>query len=262
MNSGDTKISINEKLNDNLEAMAQALYDYWFVQFDFPNENGKPYKSSGGKMVWSKALKREIPEGWKTYCIRDIVSVAQKGITPSYCDSSKVLVINQKCVRNGRVSFDEARYHNQTTKRVKLSERQLTKFDTLVNSTGVGTLGRVGLFVNTENDLVVTDSHIMRLSPKIEICLPTILFMTVYRYEPYLLASATGSTGQAELDKGILLDNIKVALPDIKTQESFEHQVQQIFVRARYLLKENKKLGSQRDFLLPLLMNGQVQVKL
>ena len=69
----DQKIALNRQLNDNLEAMAQALYDYWFVQFDFPDENGKPYKSSGGKMVWNEVLNREIPRGWSCGQLGDII---------------------------------------------------------------------------------------------------------------------------------------------------------------------------------------------
>ena len=64
LSSLDSKIELNNKINKELESMAKTLYDYWFVQFDFPDENGKPYKSSGGKMVYNQELKREIPEGW------------------------------------------------------------------------------------------------------------------------------------------------------------------------------------------------------
>ena len=248
-------------INDNLEAMAQALYDYWFVQFDFPDENGKPYKSSGGKMVWNEQLKREIPEGWLPYSVRDIVTTSHKGITPSYCEKSEVLVLNQKCVRNGKASLDEARFHNQEAKRIAIEERALKPFDTLVNSTGAGTLGRVGLFVRSSHAFTVTDSHMVRLCAKRSVCLPTILYLLVYKYEPYLLASATGSTGQAELDKGILLENIKVALPSTDTQARFEKIARSCFVKIAVLTEENKTLTKQRDFLLPLLMNGQVRVR-
>ena len=71
----DQKIALNRAINDNLEAIAKQLYDYWFVQFDFPNEEGKPYKSSGGKMVWNEKLKREIPEGWRDGCFSDIANI-------------------------------------------------------------------------------------------------------------------------------------------------------------------------------------------
>ena len=78
----DRKIRLNEQINQNLEAMAKQLYDYWFVQFDFPNEDGKPYKSSGGEMVWNEKLKRDIPASWKTKVIEDIADV-YNGATPS-----------------------------------------------------------------------------------------------------------------------------------------------------------------------------------
>ena len=77
LSSIDQKIALNRAINDNLEAMAKQLYDYWFVQFDFPNEEGKPYKSSGGKMAWNEKLKREIPEGWEVVSIGDILDKVQ-----------------------------------------------------------------------------------------------------------------------------------------------------------------------------------------
>ena len=78
----DDKIELNKKISRELEAMAKELYDYWFVQFDFPNEQGKPYKSSGGKMVWNETLKREIPEGWEVKKLGDIISKLSSGKRP------------------------------------------------------------------------------------------------------------------------------------------------------------------------------------
>ena len=78
----DAKIKLNCQINDNLEAMAKQLYDYWFVQFDFPNEEGKPYKSSGGAMVWNEKLKREIPQGWSGVSLKDLALTSRNAITP------------------------------------------------------------------------------------------------------------------------------------------------------------------------------------
>lgn len=78
----DSKIELNKRINDNLEAMAKQLYDYWFVQFDFPNEEGKPYKSSGGTMVWNEKLKREIPQGWSGVSLKDLALTSRNAITP------------------------------------------------------------------------------------------------------------------------------------------------------------------------------------
>src|SRR5690554_84872 len=78
----DAKIEVNNKINQELESMAKTLYDYWFVQFDFPDENGKPYKSSGGKMVYNEELKREIPEGWESCLLGDVVLKTGTGLNP------------------------------------------------------------------------------------------------------------------------------------------------------------------------------------
>ena len=94
----DRKICLNRQINDNLEAMAKQLYDYWFVQFDFPNEEGKPYKSSGGAMVWNEKLKREIPKGWNTVVIGDILDkypATKRYETKEYLPQGKYPIIDQ-----------------------------------------------------------------------------------------------------------------------------------------------------------------------
>ena len=84
----DKKIKNNNAINVELEGMAKTIYDYWFLQFDFPNEEGKPYKSSGGKMIWNEELKREIPEGWEVKTLEDIENNIVTGKTPSTTDST------------------------------------------------------------------------------------------------------------------------------------------------------------------------------
>ena len=94
----DQKIALNRAINDNLEAMAKQLYDYWFVQFDYPNEEGKPYKSSGGKMVWNEKLKREIPEGWEVLLVGDILDKVQNTprlATNEYMTNGQYPIIDQ-----------------------------------------------------------------------------------------------------------------------------------------------------------------------
>ena len=98
LSSIDQKIALNRAINDNLEAMAKQLYDYWFVQFDFPNEEGKPYKSSGGKMVWNEKLKREIPEGWEVLLVGDILDKVQNTprlVTNEYMTNGLYPIIDQ-----------------------------------------------------------------------------------------------------------------------------------------------------------------------
>ena len=94
----NSKIALNQEINRNLEALARQLYDYWFVQFDFPDENGRPYKSSGGKMVWNEKLKREIPEGWNVEEIGTILGKIKGSIrlqTDEYMSNGKYPIIDQ-----------------------------------------------------------------------------------------------------------------------------------------------------------------------
>ena len=100
----DRKIELNKQINDNLEAMAKQLYDYWFVQFDFPNEEGKPYKSSGGAMVWNEKLKREIPQRWTAAKIKDVAQTYSGGTPTStnseYYDGGNIPWINSGELNN------------------------------------------------------------------------------------------------------------------------------------------------------------------
>ncbi|SDZ07047.1 type I restriction enzyme, S subunit [Nitrosomonas halophila] len=93
LSSIDKKIELNNHINAELEAMAKTLYDYWFVQFDFPDANGKPNKTSGGKMVYNPALKREMPEGWDVKKLVDLASVIRRGISPIYTEEGGIPVL-------------------------------------------------------------------------------------------------------------------------------------------------------------------------
>jgi type I restriction enzyme S subunit len=103
----DSKISLNRAINRNLEALAKQLYDYWFVQFDFPDENGKPYKSSGGKMVWNEVLKREVPEGWEVKDLSTYLSVYVEKISSKDIDSNMKYAPIEVLPRN-KMSFCES----------------------------------------------------------------------------------------------------------------------------------------------------------
>ena len=103
LSSLDSKIELNNRINTELEAMAKTLYDYWFVQFDFPDDNGKPYKTSGGKMVWNDVLKRDIPEGWNCVELSDIanITMGQSPLGESYNEEGKGMIFFQGCTDFG-----------------------------------------------------------------------------------------------------------------------------------------------------------------
>lgn len=254
----DKKIELNNRINIELEAMAKTLYEYWFVQFDFPDANGKPYKASGGKMVYNDTLKREIPQDWKVNKLVEITSLIRRGISPKYTEESGTQVLNQKCIRNQKISFEDSRRHQAIMD--DNDERLLKPFDVLVNSTGVGTLGRVAYVKRLAEKKTTVDSHvsIVRANPD-KVC-PRYLAWKLMRYQPVIEAAANGSTGQVELSKSFLED-LDVIIPSGSVAKNFSEFVEPIAISVAKRESENEQLISLRDWLLPMLMNGQVTVK-
>jgi type I restriction enzyme, S subunit len=138
--------------------MAKLLYDCWFVQFEFPNAEGKPYKTSGGKMVWNEELKREIPEGWEVKELADVTSSIMRGISPKYLDEGGICVLNQKCIRDQEIKFEFGRRHDHELKNA--SSKLIQYGGVLVNSKGFGTLGRVAIVKWLQEQVAAVDSHI------------------------------------------------------------------------------------------------------
>ncbi|MGB6293977.1 MAG: restriction endonuclease subunit S [Vibrio anguillarum] len=254
----DKKIELNNRINSELEAMAKTLYGYWFVQFYFPDANGKPYKASGGKMVYNDTLKRVIPEDWKVNKLIEITSLVRRGISPKYTEESGTQVLNQKCIRNQTISFEDSRRHQAIMD--DDDERLLKPFDVLVNSTGVGTLGRVAYVKRLAEKKTTVDSHvsIVRANPD-KVC-PRYLAWKLMRYQPVIEAAANGSTGQVELSKSFLED-LDVIIPSDSVAKKFSEFVEPIALSVAKRESENEQLISLRDWLLPMLMNGQVTVK-
>ncbi len=254
----EDKIDLNNRINTELEAMAKTLYEYWFVQFDFPDANGKPYKASGGKMVYNDTLKREIPQDWKVNKLVEITSLIRRGISPKYTEESGTQVLNQKCIRNQKISFEDSRRHQAIMD--DNDERLLKPFDVLVNSTGVGTLGRVAYVKRLAENKTTVDSHvsIVRANPD-KVC-PRYLAWKLMRYQPVIEAAANGSTGQVELSKSFLED-LDVIIPSGSVAKKFSEFVEPIAISVAKRESENEQLISLRDWLLPMLMNGQVTVK-
>ncbi|OCG78847.1 hypothetical protein A9G42_02230 [Gilliamella sp. Nev6-6] len=254
----DKKIELNNRINAELEAMTKTLYDYWFVQFDFPNEEGKPYKSSGGKMVYNTILKREIPEGWEDKKLLSVTTLIRRGISPKYTDKGGACVLNQKCIRDQRILFEEARrYANILSDN---DERLLIINDIVINSTGVGTLGRVAFVKRLLEPKTTVDSHITIVRANPVNIYPEYLIWTLCRFQYLIESAANGSTGQVELNKSFL-ENFNLALPDIHIQAKFKNFVSPLINKIAVLEQESENLIQLRDFLLPMLMNGQVTVK-
>ena len=241
----DNKIAINRRINDNLEAMAKQLYDYWFVQFDFPNEEGKPYKSSGGAMVWNEKLKREIPEGWNVANVFDELSV-QYGFpfsTELFTeDPTSIPVVR---IRDILVNSVSAYSEEEVDEKYKLQKQDL-----LVGMDG-------NFHMNYWNDNVAyLNQRSVRLRAKSK---STVSIMQAkYDIAPYIKAKelrAKGSTVGHLSDKD-LKELFVLVCPNINFRNKFDSILAEIIENRCEMIE----LTKQRDELLPLLMNGQASV--
>ena len=232
----DKKIQINNQINQELEDMAKTLYDYWFVQFDFPDQNGKPYKSSGGKMVYTPELKREIPEGWGVESVGNLldkVTKAEKiennsiefiGEIPVIDQSQKYIAgftNNEKALlqpQDGHVIFGD---HTRVVKYINFDYAR-------------GADGTQVLISNNENISNVLLYHMI---------------------EDFDLSNY----GYARHFK--FLKEKTVIVPDKEVSSKFETQANVIYEKIKNNIFENQELTQLRDWLLPMLMNGQVKVE-
>ena len=243
--SYDQKIHLNSAINDNLEAMAKQLYDYWFVQFDFPNEEGKPYKSSGGAMVWNEKLKREIPQGWSVANVFDELSV-QYGFpfsTELFTEEpTNIPVVRIRDILENSVS---AYSEEEVDEKYKLQKQDLL-------------IGMDGNFhMNYWNDNVsYLNQRSVRLRAKSK---STVSIMQAkYDIAPYIKAKelrAKGSTVGHLSDKD-LKELFVLVSPNIDFRNKFDSILAEIIENRCEMIE----LTKQRDELLPLLMNGQASV--
>ena len=250
----DTKIELNNSINSELEAMAKTLYDYWFVQFDFPDGNGKPYKSSGGKMVWNEELNREIPEGWENIKLQDLCHKIGDGIhgTPKYVEKSEYSFINGNNLKNGFIQTDNE------TKKVSLEEYE--KYFIPLNENSIllsinGTLGNLAVFTGEKVMLGKSSAYINCKENNRAYCYQ---FLKQEHMPSLFWNIATGST-----IKNLSLDSIKklkILKPNNNLIEHFHLKTKAIDDKRKNIFIENQELASLRDWLLPMLMNGQVTV--
>lgn len=231
----DRKIEINRALNHNLEAMAKQLYDYWFVQFDFPDENGKPYKSSGGKMVWNEKLKREIPQGWKDCKIKDFMRIftGKKDVSKAVPGNYKFFSCAPEAITSNEYIYDG--------------------YAVLVSGNGSYT-GRVG-FYRGKFDLYqrtyacVLDEEVRNF--------PFFYYTLRYLFQPIYSGGKHGSS----IPYIVLGDLSDFCFAFNETIcKKFVDTVTPMFDEQLLRLPEIEKLTKQRHELLPLLMNGQVKV--
>ena len=249
----DKKIELNRRINQNLEAMAKQLYDYWFVQFDFPNEEGKPYKSSGGKMVWNEKLKREIPKGWHASNVCSIADILSGG-TPSKQEPT--------FWNNGTIPFFGPTDYGGSIFQIETAENITAKGLSRCASSlfDVGTIiitarGSIGKMVIVGTPMAMNQSCYALKSKNNEF--EYLFFLTAQLIE-CLKAKGSGSTFKSIISSDIEQSTLCIAPQSFITQ--FGHVVKPIFEKIKGNSFEIATLTKQRDELLPLLMNGQVSV--
>ena len=247
LSSLDDKIALNNRINAKLEQMAKRLYDYWFVQFDFPNEDGKPYKSNGGKMVWNEELKREIPEGWEVKSVFDAADVIY-----GFPYATEPFDENVQ-ESNNPYSIIRIRDILENSISAKTTELVDDKYKTKIGDLLIGMDGYFHMnFWSRDNDYV--NQRIVRIRKKNISTL--ILYHQVLPFIKFKEEKAKGSTVGHLSDKD--MKQIKVLIPNNKNLNvKFDTILSMMMARRQ----ENLKLTAMRDKLLPLLMNGQVVVE-
>ena len=266
----DAKIELNNKINTELEAMAKTLYDYWFVQFDFPDINGKPYKSSGGKMVWHKELKREIPEGWEVDTLSSYIKNDKSGDWGKEQEEGNY---NQKvyCVRGADINGLNGKGELKTPERYILEKnlfKTLDPYDLIVEISGgspVQSTGRLAYI--TEETLHRFDAPIIcsNFCKAVTLQSKYYFYNFVFQWNSIYNAGVLfGYEGKTSGIKNLLFESFVsthyTAIPPIELAEKFYDFLKPIQIKKEKNLKENQELASLRDWLLPMLMNGQVTV--
>lgn len=264
----DDKIELNRKQNETLEAMARAMFKAWFVDFEpvrakmegrwkrgqsLPGMPANLYDLFPDRMVESEL--GEIPEGWGVSALRDVCSYISRGISPKYIDFGGVAVVNQKCIRDFSIDFSKTRRHDASKR--KIDDRLLKLWDVLVNSTGVGTLGRVAQ-VRRLPEAVIVDSHVTVLRAGVEIN-PLYLGLVVGGMQQEIEALAEGSTGQTELSRA-KLGELKILLPNNEVLDGFHDFMKSIFDGASSNQIDSDVLARIRDTLLSELVSGRLRV--
>lgn len=246
------KISLNNRINTELEMMAKTLYDYWFMQFDFPDANGKPYKTSGGKMVYDKTLKREIPYGWEARSLSSLTSLGKETITPSMWPEKKFNYYSIP-VFDTTKTFSSERGASVGSNKFTVCER-----DILVSKLNPW-FPRV-IYVRDEKDLICSTELVVWRTKNDAI--KNILYMvaTSKEFITYCTQSATGTSNSHKRVPPALMMDFSIPHNDY-VFNVFGDNLTPIINKITSNQRENTKLKQLRDWLLPMLINGQVKVK-
>lgn len=260
LQSLDSKIEINNRINSELVAMAKTLYDYWFIQFDFPDKNGKPYKSSRGKMVWSEELKREIPEGWGVENIEKCCSI----IDCLHSKKSKYIFENDRYYLLQLENIKDDGLLDLTNKYFVTKneyEKWTTRIEVIEDDILITNAGRVAATAQVPSGVVSgIGRNITAIRPKT--INPTYLFLAFRGAD--MKRQIKWNTDSGAFFSSLNVKGIKklfIVRPPDGIEDKFEKIVKSLRQKRERNNSENQTLSSLRDWLLPMLMNGQVKVE-
>ena len=260
--SMEQKIQLNKRICAELEAMAKTLYNYWFTQFDFPDENGKPYRSSGGEMVWNDQLKREIPKRWDVRPLSHVISSINTGLNPRdnfILGNGDIQYLTVKnLTTSGTIDFSGCDTVDEQAREIIHKRSDVSVGDILFAS--IAPLGRCYLIQNPPEKWDINESvfSIRRNASRVTSEFLYMYFMS----DTFIKAATSSSTGS--IFKGIRINtllDIAAVIPPKDIVAAFTTQVKTLLALKEQKGTENRELTKLCDWLLPMLMNGQATVK-
>ena len=270
----DKKIELNNRINAELEAMAKTLYDYWFVQFDFPDDSpqgqGKPYKTSGGKMVYNPTLKREIPEGWEVDTLSSWIASDKTGDWGKE-EQEGNYTLQVDCIRGADINGLNGNGKIAAPNRFILEKNDhklLAPFDLVIEISGGSPTQSTGRMAYITDDVLDRFTHPLICSnfcKAISLRNKDLFYCFAYLWNDlYGNGVLFGWEGKTSGIKNLLFDSFvtkhQVPIPPMGLAKQFFDFAAPLEQQKQTLLKENARLESLRDWLLPMLMNGQVTV--
>jgi type I restriction enzyme, S subunit len=257
----DKKIELNQKINEKLEEFAKTLFKSWFIDFDPVRAKAEGRPTGLSKEIsdlfpdsFEDSELGKIPKNYKVGKLEELAKYLNRGVSPSYVENNGVYLVNQKCIRNGKIDFNLCK---QSKEKSSMNERYLEKYDILLNSMGVGTLGRVAMFYKF--DKKITADALVTIIKGESVGSSFFIYYFLERMEDYLNTISVGSTGQTSLKKEDILD-LQMTIPPKNLLDEFGIQLS-MFAEKKYLNnQENLILRDLRDALLPKLISGELKI--
>lgn len=253
----DEKIELNRKINAELENMAKTIYDYWFLQFDFPNADGKPYKSSGGEMVYNPTLKRDIPKGWRVSNLRktNMCKLIKTGI--NHFDSEKIYLATSCLDGTEVINYSEKVTFENRPSRANMQPTKNSVWFAKMKAT------TKNLILNEASKEIIQNYILSTGFSGVACRENTLYYLWNYVTGEYFSKKkdliASGATQQAINESDLIYFDILEPTEEILIK--FTKLVSPMYLSININKQQNKNLAELRDFLLPMLMNGQVTVK-